>query len=352
MKGARGPADLDHRRQGPHALRGRRGGDPHPRGSRPGRQHHRRRDLRREPRRHHPRLGGGDRHRSGRAAATAAERRRKPGSPSSRRSCAATSPGRRSDRSASETRARMRRSRSRLAAAPAAASAAIETAAKAAVAAALLPITAIEDVTIRPISRSRRCSPSRGRAPAEQPTAPTAFIPPAPERAGQRAPRMPRIDELPLPAQNELRAQRGEPTAANIRKSAGMGLLQRLARSASAGARQEERTAGRTASRSVRPLPAAQAPDRRHRVRHRPRPLPSRERLSRSRNMPGVPRIRGSTRSAGRPLCITRWRKTNSTSRPSCAGRPTDLSCVLRIRPGSGAGAELSAFSVSATQPI
>ncbi len=57
------PADLDHRRQGPHAVRGRRGRHPHPRGGRPGRQHHRRRDLRRKPRRHHPRLGGGDRHR-------------------------------------------------------------------------------------------------------------------------------------------------------------------------------------------------------------------------------------------------------------------------------------------------
>ena len=57
------PADLDHRRQGPHALRGRRGRHPHPRGGRPGGQHHRRRDLRRKPRRHHPRFGGGDRHR-------------------------------------------------------------------------------------------------------------------------------------------------------------------------------------------------------------------------------------------------------------------------------------------------
>ena len=47
MKGAQRSSDLDHRRQGPHAVRGRRGRDPHPRGGRPGRQHHRRRDLRR-----------------------------------------------------------------------------------------------------------------------------------------------------------------------------------------------------------------------------------------------------------------------------------------------------------------
>ena len=65
MKGARGLLDLDHRRQGPDAVRGRRSRDPHPRGSRPGRQHHRRRHLRRNARRRHPRLGGRHRHRAG-----------------------------------------------------------------------------------------------------------------------------------------------------------------------------------------------------------------------------------------------------------------------------------------------
>ena len=63
MKGARGLLDLDHRRQGLDAVRSRRGRHPHPRGSRPRCQHHRRRHLRRKPGRHHPRLGGGDRHR-------------------------------------------------------------------------------------------------------------------------------------------------------------------------------------------------------------------------------------------------------------------------------------------------
>ena len=71
MKGAKRPADLDHRRQGPTlyevdeaATRIREEVDP-------GRQHHRRRDLRREPGRHHPRLGGGDRHRQCRSRAPA-----------------------------------------------------------------------------------------------------------------------------------------------------------------------------------------------------------------------------------------------------------------------------------------
>ena len=69
MKGARGPADLDHRRPRPDPLRSRRGGEPHPPGGRRGRQHHSRRDIRLEARRHHPRLGRRDRHRQSRPAA-------------------------------------------------------------------------------------------------------------------------------------------------------------------------------------------------------------------------------------------------------------------------------------------
>ena len=99
MKGATRPADLDHRRQGPDAVRSRRSRDPHPRGSRSGRQHHRRRDLRREPRRHHPRLGRRHRHRqavagrarhAGRRLRAAIAQRRKAASPNSPRACAPT----------------------------------------------------------------------------------------------------------------------------------------------------------------------------------------------------------------------------------------------------------------------
>ena len=57
------PDRLHHRRQGPDAVRGRRSCDPHPRRGRSGRQHHRRRHLRCQPRWCRPRLGGGDRHR-------------------------------------------------------------------------------------------------------------------------------------------------------------------------------------------------------------------------------------------------------------------------------------------------
>ena len=96
--------------------------------------------------------------------------------------------------------------------APAAASAAaVESAAHAAVAAALLGPTAIEDVSIRPMPmKPSLFEPAPGEAvQAELPT-PKTFIPPAPERTVMRAPRMPRIDELPMPAQNEIKAQRGE----------------------------------------------------------------------------------------------------------------------------------------------
>src|SRR5207248_2259226 len=81
--------------------------------------------------------------------------------------------------------------------------ASIESAAKAAIAA------AVEDITIRPLAPkpSLFIDPAANEAEDEQPA---AFIPPQPERMPLRAPRMPRIDELPLPAQNEIRAKRGE----------------------------------------------------------------------------------------------------------------------------------------------
>ena len=81
-EGRQGPAHLDHRRQRPHPLRGRRSREPHPPGSGRGRQHHPWRDLRREPRRNRPRLGRRDRHRQGRRPARASCRR----SPHRRRS--------------------------------------------------------------------------------------------------------------------------------------------------------------------------------------------------------------------------------------------------------------------------
>jgi cell division protein FtsZ len=124
-------------------------------------------------------------------------------------------------------------------AAPAKASAAaVESAAHAAVAAAILP--GMDDVSIRPMP----VKPSLFEPPAETPEAPLpkTFIPPAPERTA-RTPRMPRIDELPLPAQNEIRAQRGELGNDHPEKQR-LSLMQRLAQ-VGLGRRGEEQEAPR-----------------------------------------------------------------------------------------------------------
>jgi cell division protein FtsZ len=106
---------------------------------------------------------------------------------------------------------------------------AIERAAHSAVAAALLPMTAVEDVMIRPMPQPKpTLFPEGPAAEAHEPPAPRTFIPPAPERMPNR-PRMPRIDELPLPAQRELRAKRGEPLDTDHPEKRKGGLLRRLA---------------------------------------------------------------------------------------------------------------------------
>ena len=268
-EGRQRPADLDHRRQGPHALRGRRGRDPHPRGGRPGRQHHRRRDLRREPRRHHPRVGGGDRHRRMAAAAQRPARdRRKRGiaeldaeaAVADRSVCAerverarVTAHGRRRSRTASAAGASPPKRSSGRADRPRPPPA-------------LLPMTAIEDVTIRPIPPKPSLFPEPADADGSrvEPPAPRRpFIPPQAERPAPRAPRMPRIDELPIPAQNaDPRASAASRRPPSIPKSRADVLLQRLA-SVGLGRREEEAAAARR--RACRPMrPARRCPaDRR-----------------------------------------------------------------------------------------
>jgi cell division protein FtsZ len=104
---------------------------------------------------------------------------------------------------------------------------AIENAAKAAVAAAVLPM--MEDVTIRPIPPKPSLFPEQAAAHVEPPPAPRAFIPPAPERTLNRPRRMPGIEELPRPAQAELRAKRGEQPEPEHPAKQKVGLLRRLA---------------------------------------------------------------------------------------------------------------------------
>ena len=92
--------------------------------------------------------------------------------------------------------------------------------------------TAIDEVTLRPLPpRPSFFEPMQeeghGEAHEEEPIRP--FLPPRPERAGSRTPRMPRVDELPIPAQNEIRASRGAPAEHNAIERKRMTLLQRLA---------------------------------------------------------------------------------------------------------------------------
>jgi cell division protein FtsZ len=91
-----------------------------------------------------------------------------------------------------------------------------------------------EDVVLTPVQPKQAASfapppppplppladePSLGRAP---------FIPPQAERP-VRPTRMPRVEDLPVPAQNQLRATRGEVDAAASHDQKRMTLLQRLA---------------------------------------------------------------------------------------------------------------------------
>jgi len=103
---------------------------------------------------------------------------------------------------------------------------AIESAAKAAVAAAVLPLGDAEDVTIRPMTPK---PPLLLEPHSEEEERPGTFIPPSPDRSARAGRTMPRLEDLPIPAQNELRAVRGQTEPADVPEKRRMGLLQRLA---------------------------------------------------------------------------------------------------------------------------
>jgi cell division protein FtsZ len=127
--------------------------------------------------------------------------------------------------------------------------------AKAAMAAALLPQSPGPEVTIRPLGPKPTLfiDPATVPAPPEAPE-PESFIPPQPERVSPRGMRMPRIDELPVPAQKEIRARRGELHEEHPEKRR-TSLLQRLA-AVGLGRRDEEEDAVPTPPKAVAPMPA------------------------------------------------------------------------------------------------
>src|SRR5262245_55672060 len=137
----------------------------------------------------------------------------------------------------------------------------VESAAHAAVAAAILPPTAIEDVSIRPMPMKPSLFESAQAEAPPEPHMPAAFIPPAPER-NARTPRMPRIDELPLPAQNEIRAQRGE-IADDHPEKRRMSLMQRLAQVGLGRRTENEVPPAAPMPRPARPVPQYERPPQR-----------------------------------------------------------------------------------------
>ena len=155
-------------------------------------------------------------------------------------------------------------------AAPVTLNASIESAAKAAIAA------AVEDITIRPIPPKPSLFIDPAPREPEPPSAaeePRTFIPPQAERGPARAPRMPRIDELPVPAQNEIRARRGEIPDDHHPEKQRMSLLQRLA-SVGLGRREQDEPA---------PTPRAPAP-----MPERPLARPAMPRAAEPRHEPPV----------------------------------------------------------------
>ncbi|HEV2956286.1 MAG TPA: cell division protein FtsZ [Xanthobacteraceae bacterium] len=127
----------------------------------------------------------------------------------------------------------------------------------------LPPAGTIEDVTIRPLppKPSLFIDPAEDRAmpPGAESPVQQAFVPPVPERAPVR-PRMPRIEELPLPAQKQLRASRGDAPERATPEKRRSSLLQRLA-AVGLGRREEDEEEARPAEpRAAAPIPPRPAP--------------------------------------------------------------------------------------------
>ena len=116
----------------------------------------------------------------------------------------------------------------------------VERAALAAIAAAVAPeapaaqaplqSASYGDVTVRPIAQKPTLFPDRdiARIATEEPVTPETFIPQAAERPPVRTPRMPKFEDLPMPAQAEIRQARGEAEEEHPQKTR-LSLLQRLA---------------------------------------------------------------------------------------------------------------------------
>jgi cell division protein FtsZ len=114
------------------------------------------------------------------------------------------------------------------------------------------------DVTVRPIAQKPSLFPDHevARVEVQEAATPETFIPQAAERAPMRTPRMPKFEDLPMTAQNEIRQARGEVEDDHPQKTR-MSLLQRLA-NVGLGRRDEENEppiAARASGPAMAPMP-------------------------------------------------------------------------------------------------
>ncbi|MGO4871192.1 MAG: cell division protein FtsZ [Roseiarcus sp.] len=123
---------------------------------------------------------------------------------------------------------------------------------------AAIPPAEQDEVEVRP-SAPKPMAYVEPVAPRHEEPIEREFIPPAPEQPTSRPPRMPQIEELPLVAQNQLRAHRGEaPPAAQPVETRRRSLLEKLA--AFGISRHEEESPAPTPRAMPPALPAAIPP--------------------------------------------------------------------------------------------
>jgi cell division protein FtsZ len=119
-----------------------------------------------------------------------------------------------------------------------------------------IPAAYVDQVTLEP-ALPKPALPAAHLAPAmAEPPAPAHFIPPQAERV-VRPTRMPRVDELPLPGQNQIRASRGEVPDAGAVEQKRVSLLQRLA---SVGLGRRDDSPPPAANHQPRPAPRPPVP--------------------------------------------------------------------------------------------
>jgi cell division protein FtsZ len=146
------------------------------------------------------------------------------------------------------------------------------------------------DVTLRPMTPKptlfvETAHDERNQPSADQAAEPQSFIPPAPERAVVRTPRMPRVEDLPAPAQAQIAAAQS-PQGLDRKK---MTLLQRLA--AVGLGRREDEVEEVTQAAEPRFVPAQRPPNAPEPARRPPAPSAG----------PGYRPAQGQLDAQGRP---------------------------------------------------